>query len=215
METSAQIQELISRSEKVKSLLADIQQNADELLAGLKLLHETVPASTTVVFGQQNPIWSKDFMGTGGGTIGRYGCLMCCLASILANAGYDTDPRRLNNWLNKNGGYQPGSANLASFSSIEFFNVVKLIRPVLFTTGPVPFDKISATIRAGGYATIMVDFNGQPHTKESDVAMHWVRWLDDKANIMDPWLGQVMPLSPRYGKDANSAIWRVALYNKM
>jgi len=214
METSAQIQELISRSEKVKSLLADIQQNADELLAGLKLLHETVPASAAVVFGQQNPIWAKDVMGTGG-NIGRYGCLMCCLASILVNAGYDTDPRRLNAWLNRNGGYVPGSANLASFALIESFEVVKLIRPVLFTTGPVPFDKINATIRAGGYATVMVDFNGQPHSRESDVAMHWVRLLDDKANIMDPWLGQVMPLSPRYGKEPNSAIWRVALYTKM
>jgi len=217
MDTSKQIQDIIDRATLLNARADQIKVSVGELIDAVKQLYENTETPIATIFSQRDPAWAKDNMGVSGGTIAKYGCLMCCLASILKDAGYDTDPRRLNAWLNANGGYVNG-ANLSNFALIESFKVVKLVRPVIFTPTPsgatVALDKARATIDAGGFATVMVDFNGAPHSAEKDVAMHWVRWLGVNDTVMEPWEGKIMPISPRFGKTPSVSIWRVALYQK-
>jgi hypothetical protein len=59
-----------------------------------------------VFFSQLDPAWKDDPLGTEGGTIGTLGCVVTSVAMAFASAGINTDPGRLNKYLNANKGYQ-------------------------------------------------------------------------------------------------------------
>ena len=50
-------------------------------------------------FSQRDTRWQAELLGTGPITIGRAGCLITAMASILVDFGVPTDPHRLNLWL--------------------------------------------------------------------------------------------------------------------
>ena len=58
-----------------------------------------------VPFQQQDPRWSDQLLGPGIDTIGQAGCALASAAMILATYGVDTDPARLNSFLDANQGY--------------------------------------------------------------------------------------------------------------
>jgi hypothetical protein len=160
------------------------------------------------IFSQRDPRWARQKVGTGTLTIGRVGCLLTCVASVLTDLDVDTDPRRLNTWLTANHGY--ASDNLFVFKSVQPLGV-KLATLIFCPTTPAPLDTIKAGFAAGQECIVEVDF--QPGGK---VEQHWVRLLDE-TTIADPWQlpGQeVIPLA-HYGLpnwDAARSILAVVLY---
>jgi hypothetical protein len=59
------------------------------------------------VFTQEDPRWSFQLLGPTYETIGQSGCAIASAAMVLSAYGVDTDPERLNDFLNANGGYTP------------------------------------------------------------------------------------------------------------
>lgn len=59
------------------------------------------------LFRQGDPRWSGDQLGATPGTLGAEGCAVASAAMVLASYGYDTDPGRLNRFLQGHGGYTP------------------------------------------------------------------------------------------------------------
>jgi len=59
------------------------------------------------VFTQDDPRWSFQLLGPTYETIGQSGCAITSAAMVLSAYGVDTDPQRLNDFLNAHGGYTP------------------------------------------------------------------------------------------------------------
>ena len=59
------------------------------------------------LFRQNDGRWGRDPLGPTDGTVGAEGCALSSAAMILAYYGIDTDPQRLNWYLNETGGYTP------------------------------------------------------------------------------------------------------------
>jgi hypothetical protein len=59
------------------------------------------------VFTQDDPRWSFQLLGPTDETIGQSGCAITSAAMVLSAYGVDTDPQRLNDFLNANAGYTP------------------------------------------------------------------------------------------------------------
>jgi hypothetical protein len=59
------------------------------------------------LFRQGDPEWRADLLGPTPATIGAEGCALSSAAMVLSYYGIDTDPHRLNEFLNGNGGYTP------------------------------------------------------------------------------------------------------------
>ena len=58
-------------------------------------------------FRQGDERWRGELLGPTQNTLGAEGCAVASAAMVLASYGIDTDPRRLNAFLNSNGGYTP------------------------------------------------------------------------------------------------------------
>lgn len=58
-------------------------------------------------FRQGDDRWRYDLLGPTQNTLGAEGCAVSSAAMVLASYGIDTDPQRLNTYLNSNGGYTP------------------------------------------------------------------------------------------------------------
>lgn len=59
------------------------------------------------LFRQNDPRWGRDWLGPTEQTLGAHGSAVTSAAMVLATYGVDTDPRRLNRFLNSHGGYTP------------------------------------------------------------------------------------------------------------
>jgi hypothetical protein len=58
-------------------------------------------------FRQADERWRGDLLGPTQNTLGAEGCAVSSAAMVLASYGYDTDPQRLNAFLQKNEGFTP------------------------------------------------------------------------------------------------------------
>jgi hypothetical protein len=58
-------------------------------------------------FRQGDPKWRHDLLGPTPATLAAEGCALSSAAMVLSYYGLDTDPQRLNTFLNGNGGYTP------------------------------------------------------------------------------------------------------------
>lgn len=56
-------------------------------------------------FLQNDERWAQDKLGSSSYTMGKSGCLVCCIASAMISFGTDTDPGWLNRALYENGAY--------------------------------------------------------------------------------------------------------------
>lgn len=59
------------------------------------------------LFRQGDPRWSGDLLGPTPATLGAEGCAVASAAMVLASYGFETDPGRLNRFLQDNAGYTP------------------------------------------------------------------------------------------------------------
>jgi hypothetical protein len=151
-----------------------------------------------------------DVLGTGALTIGRAGCLITAMASVLADCGVDTDPGRLNCWLTANCGYVDD--DLFAFVSVAPLGLELSLR-LECSARPAPIDVLRDALLGGQYAVLLVDFS-----PGGAVQPHWVRLLDtDEWRIMDPWRppgeeGRTLADYYAAGWDAARAIMGLALY---
>lgn len=139
------------------------------------------------IFSQRDPKWSGNKHGTSSSTIGKTGCTISVIASMLVHAGYDTDPGRLNKLLTDNKGYSNG--NLVVWSAIErLFPKVKwvyrhyeynndLAREWIKDKGIMPIIQVGAA-----------PIGGAPGGK------HWVGFVGDHKSL-DPWTGAIVDTS--------------------
>ncbi len=58
-------------------------------------------------FRQNDPRWGKDILGATDGTLGAEGCAVSSAAMVMASYGIDTDPQRLNQFLQAHDGFTP------------------------------------------------------------------------------------------------------------
>jgi hypothetical protein len=125
-------------------------------------------------YSQLDPIWCTHILGNNTNPvydIQNYGCLLCCLASVLKYYGIDTDPDKLNQQLKDNGGF-------AVSSGIYNWGTIMQLYPQLkeqFTNTPNPLtdeqmNQIRSSIDAGYPVIIEIDYN--PKTVAVD--MHFV-----------------------------------------
>lgn len=56
---------------------------------------------------QNDPQWGDELLGPTEGTLGAEGCAVSSAAMVLSSYGIDTDPKRLNQFLNDRKGYTP------------------------------------------------------------------------------------------------------------
>jgi hypothetical protein len=178
-----------------------LMQDMALLLAGME-----TPRPAVTLFSQRDPAWSALHLGTSSSTIGGYGCLITCVASMLTDAGKPFTPALLNAWLIQNGGYSGG--NLFVFAAIDKLGLVKYDYMIDCATKPAPMTQLGAEIKAGKYVIVKVDFN--PATLATEE--HWVRYLGD-GQMFDPWQGDIAPIVPRYrGATEAQAILRCLIY---
>lgn len=133
------------------------------------------------MYSQRDPAWSEEILGTDQVTIGQAGCLLTCVAQMLAGWGVGTDPSRLNQWLIKSQGYVDD--NLFLFSAVELFGA-KLLEVVFCETTAAPIGSIEAHLGHDDRAVILLVDAIPGGTLQS----HWVRlWDLPLAHIVDPW----------------------------
>ena len=179
-----------------------IQAGIDELLA---VMENDAPQYT--IYNQRDPRWAAQRLGTSNVTIGSYGCLITAYASALSDAGKVMTPDQLNTWLIQNGGYIQG--NLFVFNAPDKLGVLKFDNVADYPK-PAPIDVLDQYVQAGGYIFVQVDFN-----PDQSMQPHWCRYIGG-GSIIDPWYGDIAPLTPRYrGRNAAEAIWRAAYYKRL
>jgi len=176
-------------------------------------------------YSQKHPQWKDVPLGTSYTTIGGYGCLLCSLASYIAESditirdGQIVDPGVLNRWLALNNGYAQG--NLLIFNAVERIGL-RLADYITCANKPAPMSELAAALDRGAGVLIEVDFQAGGALNQ-----HWVRLLklyDDEALIVDPWLPPEYEIrwlmASEYGhpkgkppwSDPARAIYRAAIY---
>lgn len=161
-----------------------------------------------VLFSQRDEKWRNDRLGTSASTIGGYGCLITCAASLLCYFGNSIDPGRLNKLLTEKGLYYNG--NLFQWDSLDdLFNVkIDWTNFIDCATVPAPLDKIDALLAEKRPVIVKVDFD----TNDDDIDQHWVMIFGKRGNdyiILDPWDGKEKTFRGTYG-DPLKYIFRIA-----
>ncbi|MBN1248875.1 MAG: hypothetical protein JXC32_14535 [Anaerolineae bacterium] len=184
-------------------------------------------ASSYTVFSQLDDAWKRVMLGESSTTIGANGCLLCSVASGLADLGVQiqglpADPPRLNRWLARNKGYvaprsQTRERSLFVFDSMQPLGV-KMVDYIDARRRSAPLDVIEKALAADDlFVVIHVDFSPGGTAQQ-----HWVRavaWYEHDIKVMDPWITgstQESYLMTRYAlpswDDPSRAIYRIAVY---
>lgn len=167
-----------------------------------------------VMFSQRDPRWRAEMVGTGTLSIGRVGCLLTAAAGLLASWGVDTDPGRLNRYLNQARGYVDD--NLLLFAALEPLGC-RFVEYIGCATAAAPVERLATAVTAGAGVLICVDF-----APGGAVQTHWVRLLTLGARsgqVVDPWQmpGRELVELEKYlarGWTAARGIFAAALYSR-
>ncbi|MBQ9818518.1 MAG: C39 family peptidase [Proteobacteria bacterium] len=75
----------------------------------VKYAKSEISADGVPLYGQGDPQWGGDYVGSSGKTIGEIGCAMTSSTMVLNKiSGKSFTPKEMNNYLNNHGGYGPG-----------------------------------------------------------------------------------------------------------
>lgn len=187
----------------------------------------TTVGSSYTPFSQLDDAWKRVMLGESSTTIGANGCLLCSVASGLADLGVTiqglpADPPRLNRWLARNRGFvaprnQTKERSLFVFDSMQPLGV-KMVEYVDARRRSAPLNVIEDALGADDlFVAIHVDFSPGGSAQQ-----HWVRavaWYDHDIKVMDPWITgstQEAYLMTRYAlpswDDPSRAIYRIVVY---
>jgi GH25 family lysozyme M1 (1,4-beta-N-acetylmuramidase) len=158
------------------------------------------------IYGQKDPRWSGEKLGTSSVTIGAYGCLLSCAAMVCKYYGKDTDPSKLNQDLIAINGYESG--NLLKWGAIETIYPDIVLDWDRFLANPTDVD-IDAVLERDQPVIVQVDYN----LATSALEQHWVIIVGKEGSdylIIDPIDASTAYLS-RYGNEA----LRMAVYKQV
>ncbi len=170
--------------------------------------------SQATAFSQRDPRWANEVLGSSGLTIGKAGCLLTSISSMVADWGVPTDPARLNDWLRANSGYVNG--NLLSFGALGRLGA-QVVNYLDCTDIPAPVAQMRAALAAGQAVFAATDWS-----PGGAVQTHWVRVLAldaQEGQVMDPWQmpgGEIIPLSTYLapGWDPARGIFQALFYRR-
>jgi len=178
-------------------------------------------------YSQRDDRWQRIMLGESSTSIGANGCLLCSIASGMADAGVTIqglppDPPRLNRWLSRNNGYvaprsRTRERNLFVFDSLDPIGV-ELVEYTDARKRAAPLDELEEALQQDDtFVALHVDF-----TPGGSSQQHWVRaveWYEHDIKVMDPWITgpeQTAYLMTRYAlpswDDPTRAIFRIAIY---
>lgn len=156
---------------------------------------------------QQDPRWSSKLLGTSPSfTIGKYGCLLTCLAMVANGLGESESPDTLNAKMVAVNGFE--GANIICPKIGDALPKIYLKNRIPCQNVPAPIDEIDANLAIGKPVIVQVD-----SSPSAGVQTHWVvitgKVGSDYA-IADPWpyptdTSQVL-LTQRYGGTAAQTI---------
>ena len=166
-------------------------------------------------FSQHDSRWTHQRVGAGKAPFHTAGCLVCTVASALVDLGIETDPARLNQWLQENAGFF--NENLLIWTAVEPLGV-RLNRLINCVNTPAPLAILEEDLAARRVVLAQVD--AQPG---GPLNQHWVRLLSCdpapmRCRIMDPWqppgaelinLGQY---ATSQGWNTSQSIFKAAIY---
>lgn len=187
------------------------------------------PALQLTAYSQRDERWSGERLGFGPRTIGRWGCLLTCMAMSLGRFGEQATPAELNarlRMLTVGSGFTGDSVMFAAlpaaFPQIAFGGNMapSADTGARFVTGveePGLLNHIDAHLAAGGIVILQVDVSAvTPYIPDAD--QHWVLAVarrGDDYDILDPLDGRLASLVQRYGeKGALAAIKSALFYGK-
>jgi hypothetical protein len=166
---------------------------------------------------QNDPVWKSKRLGfDNSNTIGKWGCLLTCLAMVANRYGYDETPLSLNDKLKALGpnvGFMGALVIPASLPRVlprlRFRNYIEC------HNSPAPLADIDASLAAEMPVIVEVDYSPAPGLQN-----HWVVLYQKSAGdylIRDPWPNPSdstdIPLSVRFGfAGSSSSIIQAALW---
>lgn len=162
---------------------------------------------------QQDPQWKNQDLGDDVITIGKFGCLLTCMAMVADGFGADENPATLNRKMKAVGGFIGALVIPAALPNAV--PGVRFIKYVPCEGQPAPLADIDATLQAGKPVIVEVDYS-----PAKGLQNHWVvvyAKQGDDYLIQDPWpyppeTKQVL-LTQRYGfagdpgQIIQSAVW--------
>jgi len=168
-----------------------------------------------VYFSQLHPAYKRIFVGTSNSTIEEVGCLLCCVASMIASYGIEITPPLLNWYLTNNQGYF--SDNLLVFASIKYYGF-DFVKSVNCRTVPANTVEIEDYFNSG--MEILVEVNATPHRKQFNPHWLWLRKVTpDEYFVFDslvpPRYNPIVPLLATYGRkgwNLSRVITRYVIY---
>lgn len=161
-------------------------------------------------------------LGTGQGVrVSEDGCALCCVASICAYLGKNTNPHILNQDLIAHNGYADngvGSHTLMIWSTISLiYSDIELACNNDYPTEPASQGLIDAQLGKGMPVVVGVSF---VHNPNSTIASHYVTLIskndDGTYQCYDPYFGDITNFNTRYavnGMSAMQCILQVVSYN--
>lgn len=165
-----------------------------------------------ILYSQNDPRWKNKLLGTSNTTIGNYGCLVTCIASVLTKMGYKVDPAQLVDLITARVGWHNGNQYYWK-SPLVLFGDVHVTEFIDCYNVPAPLGRLDAILQSGRPATVHVDY--KPETPAND--QHWVNIIGKKGAsdywIHDPIDGALAAFSERYRSPAQQ-IFRIVGYSR-
>jgi len=167
-------------------------------LLGQRLCHGQTP-SPPPVFGQRDPQWAADPLGTSGVSIGGYGCAITCVAMVLQAFGLDETPRTVNQALTQRNGYH--NQNLIIWEAVQrIWPSVSFEGRSDFINTPAPVEQIDAELAMLRPVIAWLDFSHQPGLQQHFVLLVERNTSSDVVDWFchDPWHGDRVSVVERY-----------------
>jgi hypothetical protein len=151
-------------------------------------------------YSQMDPRWKDDSLGLDNSTtIGKFGCLLTCMAMVADGFGNDVTPQSLNEKMKVAGGFQGALVMPAVLPNV--LPGVRYHKYIQCKNPPAPIADIDATLDAGLPVIVEVDYSPAPGMQN-----HWIVLYDRQGDdylIQDPWPYPVKSkkntLTSRYG----------------
>jgi hypothetical protein len=151
-------------------------------------------------YSQMDPRWKDDPLGLDNSTtIGKFGCLLTCMAMVADGFGDDITPQSLNEKMKAAGGFQGALVMPAALPNV--LPGIRYQKYIQCDNPPAPIADIDATLDAGLPVIVEVDYSPAPGMQN-----HWIVLYDRQGGdylIQDPWPYPVeskkVTLTSRYG----------------
>jgi len=157
------------------------------------------------VFGQQWGPWAGDILGWNGNgyrsTIGQYGCALSCIAMEQSYFRGYSDPRSMNNWMRRHGGFY--------YDLVNFGAAPGYAGSYDYSRSKADLNRINSLLDQG-YLVIAMTY-APPYRRTTHFVLITSHW-GNMYYINDPWAGDRSTFLGRYG-DAERWIYNIFYFH--